>query len=162
MGICFRKYTKENFLNYEIYFDKHEILRFKYIEILKFLLKMYELDLLAEQTNNVEIAITLDGSKLTKQLFHVTAGLKIVDVHARHPKLDTLLLPTDVETSGHSSIQSRDNSYVVEMHLMKDTKEGYKCFTNLFDFYNGVGKNGLPACNKGRSIKKLKVVDPKI
>lgn len=126
------KYANENFLNYEIYFDKHEILRFKYIDILKFLLKIYKLDLLAERTNNVEIAITLDGSKLTKQLFHVTAGLKIVDVHAWHPKLDTLLLPTDVETSGHSSIQSRDNSYVVEMHLMKDTKEGYKCFTNFF------------------------------
>ena len=153
-------YAKTNFLDYEIYFEDHEILRFKYIDILKFLLKMYKLDVLAEVTDNVEIAITLDGSKLTKQLFHVTAGLKVVDVHARHPKLGTLLLPTDVESSGHSSIQSRDNSYVVEMHLMKDTKEGYKCFNNFFEFYNNVGKNGLPACDKGRAIKKLKVVSP--
>ena len=75
---------------------------------------MYKLDVLAELTGNVEIAITLDGSKLTKKL-----------------KLDTLLLPTDVETSGNSSIQSCNNSYVVEINLMKDTKEGYKQFTSF-------------------------------
>ena len=87
---------------------------------------MYKLDILAETTDNIEIAITLDGSKLTNRLFYVKGGLKIVDVHARHPKLGTLLLSTDVETSGISSMQSCDNSYVVEMHLMKDNKEGNK------------------------------------
>ena len=121
---------------------------------------MYKLDILAENTDNVEIAITLDGSKLTNRLFHVTAGLKIVDVHARHPKLGTLLLSTDVETSGISSMQSRDNSYVVEICLMKDTKEGYKYFTDFFQFYTNVGKEGLSACKYGRKIRKLKVVSP--
>ena len=70
------------------------------------------------------------------------------------------MLPTDVETSGMSSIQSRDNSYVVEMHLMKDTKEGYKAFTNFFDFCNIVYEKGLPACNKGPAIRKLTIVSP--
>ena len=50
--------------------------------ILKFLLKIYKLDILAEVTEDVKIAITLDGSKLKKQLFHVTADLKIIDIHA--------------------------------------------------------------------------------
>ena len=154
------EYAKTNHIDYETNFEKHEILRFDYIQLLKFLLKMYKLDVLAELTGNIEIVITLDGSKLTKQLFHVTAGLKITDIHARHPKLDILLLPTDVETSGHSSVQSRDNSYVVEMHLMKDTKEGYKKFTIFFDFYNNVRKNELAACDKGYAIKSLKVVSP--
>ena len=72
----------------------------------------------------------------------------------------TLLLPTDVEIYSHYSVQSWDNSYVVEIHLMKDTKEGYKKFTIFFDFYNNVGKNGLAACNKGRAIKSLKVISP--
>ena len=153
-------YAKKNHLECEITFEGHEIIRFNYTHILKFLLKMYKLDILAKSTENVEIAITLDGSKLTNQLFHVTAGLKIIDIHARHPKLDTLLLPTDVETSGMSSIQSRDNSYVVEMHLMKDTKEGYKAFTKFFEFYNHVGKYGLPRCDKGLAIKKLSIVSP--
>ena len=67
---------------------------------------MYKLDFLVELTVNIEIAIKLDGSKLTKQIFHVTAGIKIIDIHARYLKLDTLLLPTYLETSGNSSIQS--------------------------------------------------------
>ena len=75
-------YAKKNHLECEITFDGHEIIRFNYTHILKFLLKMYKLDILAKSTENVEIAITLDGSKLTNQLFHVTAGLKIIDIHA--------------------------------------------------------------------------------
>ena len=73
---------KKNHLECEITFEGHEIIRFNYTHILKFLLKMYKLDILAKSTENVKIAITLDGSKLTKQLFHVTAGLKIIDIHA--------------------------------------------------------------------------------
>ena len=46
------------------------------------------------------------------------------------------------------------------MHLMKDTKEGYKAFTKFFEFYNHVGKYGLPRCDKGPAIKKLTIVSP--
>ena len=46
------------------------------------------------------------------------------------------------------------------MHLMKDTKEGYKQFTSFFNFYNNVGENELLACSKGHTIKSLKVVSP--
>ena len=115
---------------------------------------------MSENTENVEIAITLYGSKLTNRLFHVTLVLKIVDVHARHLKLGTLLLSMDVETSGISSMLSRDNSYIVEIYLMKDTKEGYKYFTDFFQFYTNVGKEGLSAYKYGRKIRKLKVVCP--
>ena len=70
------------------------------------------------------------------------------------------MLLTNVEISGMSSIQSQDNSYVVEMHLMKDTKEGYKAFTIFFEFYNNVSKKDLSAYNKGPAIKKLTIVSP--
>ena len=43
---------------------------------------MYKLDVLAEVTEDVEIAITLDRSKLIKQPFHVIAGLKIIEIHS--------------------------------------------------------------------------------
>ena len=155
------EYIKLTHINYETDFDKdynNEYLLFNYASILKFLLKMYKLDILVENTENVEIAITLDSSKLTNRLFHVISGLKIVDVHARHLKLGTLLLLTDVEISGISRMQSCDNSYMVEMCLMKDTKECYKCFTNFFEFYVKVGEDGLPGCEHGLAINKLKVV----
>ena len=44
---------------------------------------------------------------------------------ANYQRHDTCL-SMDVETSSVSSMQSRDNLYVVTMRLMKDTKEGYK------------------------------------
>lgn len=119
------------------------------------------LDILDENTENVETAITLDGRKLTNRLFYVTAGLKIVDIHARNIKLGTLLFSTDIETSGISSIQSHNNYYIVEIRLMKDTKEGYKCFTDFLEFYIKVGEDRLPECENGCAIKSLKVVSPK-
>ena len=82
-----RRICKKNHIDYETNFEKHEILHFDYIHLLKFLLKMYKLDVLAELTGNVEIAITLDGSKLTNQLFHVTAGLKINRYLCSSPKI---------------------------------------------------------------------------
>lgn len=95
---------------------------------------MYKLDILAENIENIKIAIKLDSSKLAQRLFHIIADLKIVDVHSRYPKLGTLLLSTDIETSRIYSIQSCDNSYIVEIHLMKDTKDGYTFFTIFFNF----------------------------
>lgn len=121
---------------------------------------MYKLDILAKNTENIEIYITLDGIKLTKRLFHIIVGLKIVDVHARYPKLVTLLLSTDIETSGISSIQIHNNSYVVEMHLMKDTKDRYKNFTDFFQFYSKIREEGLYTYEYGHIIKKLKVINP--
>lgn len=40
---------------------------------------MYRLDTLAATVDNIEISITLDGAKLTSNLFYVTADLKIVN-----------------------------------------------------------------------------------
>ena len=38
------------------------------------------------------MSITLDGSKLTSNLFYVTAGLKIVDVCAKEPETGKFLM----------------------------------------------------------------------
>ena len=40
---------------------------------------MYKLDVLAAIFDDIEIAITLDYSKLTSNLFHVTVSLKVVN-----------------------------------------------------------------------------------
>ena len=106
-----------------------------------------------EVTGNFKITITLDGSKLTKQLFHVTADSEMIDIYFWHIKLDSFLLLIDVELSSISSNQSYDNSYIIEMNLIKYTKEGYKSFTYFFNFYNNFSKHSLPAYDKGRTIK---------
>ena len=56
----------KKYLECEITFEGHEIISFNYTHILKFLLKMYKLDVFLELIENFKIAITLDRSKLTK------------------------------------------------------------------------------------------------
>ena len=46
------------------------------------------------------------------------------------------------------------------MRLMKDTKEDYKYFTDFFQFYINVGKEGLRCCKNSCATKKLKAVSP--
>ena len=48
------------------------------MQLLKIILKIYELDILSATFDNIEIAITLDSSKLKYNLFHINPGLKVV------------------------------------------------------------------------------------
>ena len=123
------------------------------MKLLKFSLKMYGLDELAETCDDIEISITLYGTKLTSNLFHVTAGLKIVDVRAKEPETGKLLM-------AFGNLQSRDNSIVMELHLMKDSKDGYKYFKPFFQFFAAVEKNGLTADKHGKCIKTLIISSP--
>ena len=50
---------------------------------------------------------------------NISSGLKIVGVYAIYLKLGTLLLSIDVEISVIYIIQSCDNSYVIEIYLIK-------------------------------------------
>ena len=84
---------------------------------------MYKLDIFPELTENIEIEITLDGIKLKNRLFNITRGFKIVDFHIRYLRFSNLLLPTDIEILCNFSIQSYNNSFIVEIYLMKDTKK---------------------------------------
>ena len=52
---------------------------------------MHRLSNIAENSP-VEVAVTLDSSRLTSSLFHVTCGVKICDVRARDPVSGELLL----------------------------------------------------------------------
>ena len=67
-------------------------MRFNFVSILKFLLRIYRLDIIAELIENMEILVILDGRKLTTSIFYIIVGLKIVYVPDRHPKLGTILL----------------------------------------------------------------------
>ena len=81
-----------NFMQYTIEAEPYECVKFNFIQLSKFILKMHGLDELAANTNDVEISITLDGSKLISNLFHVTAGLKVVDVRAKEPETGKFLM----------------------------------------------------------------------
>lgn len=114
---------------------------------------MYGLDELAETSDDIEVAITLDSAKLTSNLFYVTAGMKIVDCCAKEPLTGKFVME-------YGNLQSRDKSIVFQINLMKDIKEGYQYFKGLFDFFTAVQWNGLAADGYGKSIKTLIVSSP--
>ena len=101
---------------------------------LDIILKLYKLDDVAKKSN-VEIGFTLDGAVLTKNLTHVTAGIKIVDKRAIHP---TTGLPID-------RFQSRELCFPFKLVLAKDNAALYdNQFKQFFDFMNKCGQMGLP------------------
>ena len=85
--------------------------------MLKLALKTCQLDELASTRDDVELAFTLDGAKLTSNLFHVTAGTKAADIRSRHPLNGKLLLQV-ASYFKFSSIQSQEHAFVFKMHLM--------------------------------------------
>ena len=61
-------------------------LQFDYCQTLKVIFEAYGLANVAKE-DNVELAVTLDGSDLTKSITHVTAGFKLLDLRTRDPKI---------------------------------------------------------------------------
>ena len=82
----------------------HKCIVFDCNNLLKFIFKIFKLDFLANELEGIEIALTLDRAALTNNLSHVTCGVKIVDVIARDPSTNRLVL----------YFQSRDHSFVFE------------------------------------------------
>jgi hypothetical protein len=78
----------------------------------------------------VVICWTLDYAQLTRELGHLTGGLKIVDPRAVDPVSGNLLLLT-------GKFQSRDLSFPCRLAFAKESKEVYKqCFGSFFEVFN--------------------------
>jgi hypothetical protein len=78
----------------------------------------------------VMICWTLDYAQLTRELGHLTGGLKIVDPRSVDPITGNPLV-----LSG--KFQSRDLSFPCRLAFSKDSKEAYKeCFGSFFQVFN--------------------------
>ena len=82
--------------------------------LLDCLLKMFKLNIIAREEGNVKIASTIDGADLSRNVQHVTCGVKIVDPRAINPMTG---IPIGLE-----GVQSRDFCFPVKILLTKDTK----------------------------------------
>ena len=56
-----------------------------YSKLLDFILKIFHLDLITREKGKVKIAITLDGADLSRNVQHMTCGIKTVDPRAVNP-----------------------------------------------------------------------------
>ena len=83
---------------------------------------MFSLDTVARESS-VELAFTLDGAVLTKNLSHVTAGIKIVDTRAIDP----------ITKLHIDKFQSRDLCFPFKIILASDNSALYD--TEFKDFF---------------------------
>jgi hypothetical protein len=115
--------------------------QFEYAPLLAYLLKLYKLDDVAKDPNElpVEFSITLDGADLSRNISHVTAGIKINDPRAIDPKTG---IPVGQDHS--MPVQSRELCYPFKILIAKDTKELYNTsFADFFAFFQQVDDHGF-------------------
>jgi hypothetical protein len=115
--------------------------QFEYAPLLAYLLKLYKLDDVARDPNElpVEFSITLDGADLSRNISHVTAGIKMNDPRAIEPKTG---IPIGQDHS--MPVQSGELYYPFKILIAKDMKELYStCFADFFVFFKQVEERGF-------------------
>ena len=116
-------------------------IQFDYASMVDYILKMFQLDEIAKDPTQspVMIAITLDGADLSRNIQHVTAGIKILDPRAIDPRSG---LPIGVE--GSAKIQSRELCFPLKILIAKDNKALYNThFVDFFNWFKTMGENGF-------------------
>jgi hypothetical protein len=133
---------------------------FNYEKMVRFILKAFSLDSIAE-TESVELCITLDGAELTKDLCHLTFGVKVTDHRAIDPRDGSPLSYNEPGIFGNLfKVQSRNYCFVLKSLLGKDSKKAYQEFKDVFDFFDMVMKEGLPNNNNGPQLMPILIWSP--
>jgi hypothetical protein len=115
--------------------------QFDYGKLLAYLLRLYKLDDVARDPNQppVQFSITLDGADLSRNITHVTAGIKINDPRAIDPVSG---IPIGMEDS--AKVQSRELCFPAKILISKDTKTLYdKYFADFFAFFREANESGF-------------------
>jgi hypothetical protein len=74
-------------------------------------------------------SIDLDGAELTKDLCHLSFGVKVTDAHAINPRDGTPLAYTQEGVFGKIfNVQSRNFCFIMKTLLGKDSKTAYQHF----------------------------------
>jgi hypothetical protein len=106
---------------------------FEIYNFIRLLMKGFGLVELAKTgstSSPVMLCWTLDYAQLTRELGHLTGGLKIVDPRSVDPVSGNLLVLL-------GKFQSRDLSFPCQLAFVKDSKQSYKeCFGNFFEIFN--------------------------
>jgi hypothetical protein len=113
-----------------------------YSKLLLFILEIFKLDVISQDTNQppIQLAGTLDGMEMSRQVCVVIAGIKMLDPRAIDPVSH---LPIGME--GSKKIQSRELCFPFKMVLTRDTKTLYQeQFKDFFDFLGRIRDFGLP------------------
>jgi flagellar biosynthesis regulator FlbT len=145
---------------YKVESELGEMYQFHYEKMLRYVLKTFQLDEIA-QRDRVELCITLDGAELTKDLCHLTFGIKVTDARVIDPRDGSPLSYQEDGVFGNLfRVQSRNYCFIMKTLLGKDSKAAYREFSDVFLFFEKVFKEGLPENRHGPKIVPLLIWSP--
>jgi hypothetical protein len=122
-----------------------EMYALNYEKMVRYILKAFSLDKIAE-TESVELCITLDGAELTKDLSHLTFGIIVTDCCAIDPRDGSPCSYNEDGIIGNLfKVQSRNYCFILKSLLGKDSKKAYYEFHDVFEFFDKLMKDFLPA-----------------
>ena len=79
----------------------------------------------------VKLNHSIDGSQISKNVTHVTYGLKVADKAATCPFKKQPIFANANETT----LQSRNNCFPLKIVMARETKEIYKEFSHFFEYF---------------------------
>jgi hypothetical protein len=121
-----------------------EMHTFNYEKLVRFILKAFSLDQIA-QTESIELCIALDGAEITKDLHHLTFGVKVTDRRAIDPRDRSPLSYNEPGIFGNLyKVQSRNYCFLLKSLLGKDSKKAYQEFKDVFEFFDMLMKEDYP------------------
>ncbi len=109
-----------------------EGLEFDYAKLTRLVINSFELEPIATH-NPVNISASIDAARVTKNLCHTSAGLKMSDPRARDPVKNMRSFMVDGDSL--RDLQSHNNVFLMKIVLTKETKESFREFDNIFQFF---------------------------
>jgi len=86
----------------------------------------------------INVSASIDAAKLTKNITHTSAGLKMTDVQGRDPFKNKRSFISDENSL--RDLQSRNTIFLLKIILTKETKESFKQFSDVFQFFRLCGE----------------------
>jgi hypothetical protein len=86
----------------------------------------------------INISASIDAAKLTKNITGTSAGLKMTDVQGRDPLKNKRSFIAD--DNSLCDLQSRNTIFLMKIILTKKTKESFKLFQDVFQFFRLAGE----------------------
>ncbi len=109
-----------------------EGIEFDYAKVTRLVINTFGLEDAAKQ-RQVNISASIDAARITKNLCHTSAGLKMSDIGGRDPLRNMRSFLTDEDSL--RDLQSHHNVFLMKIILTKETKESFKQFDDIFQFF---------------------------
>jgi hypothetical protein len=103
-----------------------------YAKVTRLVINCFGLEQIAAE-QPVNISASIDAARVTKNLSHTSAGLKMSDPRARDPIKNMRSFAVDGDSL--RDLQSYNNVFLMKIILTKETKESFKEFDDIFQFF---------------------------